>query len=178
MANCVVSGIGRHQAINGRGVPSSVTMLLRIGQSMTTHVIHPDGRPDLRDWRDGLLAGAILGTLFLGIGSRLGMRLIALAEGRSPAFSLGGSLTIVLLGTGVGALVASLFLISRTLFPRRRLLRVTFFGALTGAIVLRGLNPVSFLNAGVFLPLFAMHAALLTSYWCRWRDRGGNAQPR
>ena len=107
--------------------------------------------------------------LFLGVGSRLGMRLIALAEGRSPAFTLGGSVTVILLGTVVGVVVAAVFLLSRRLFPHRRFWRVAFFLVITGAIVLRGLDPVNLLNAGVFVPLFALHAAVLSVYW-RWRE--------
>ncbi len=50
-----------------------------------------------RDWVAALLLGAGVGLPLLGIGSRIGMRFIALESGQTPGFSIGGSLTVVFL---------------------------------------------------------------------------------
>jgi len=107
----------------------------------------------------------------LGIGGRIGMRGIALAEGRQPLFTIEGSIAVALLGGAVGALVAVLFLVARTVAPAHRLLRTALFWALLGLLVWRGLNPVSTINVAIFAPLFVLHGALLTAYWCRIRFR-------
>ena len=131
---------------------------------MTSH-----RRPNIADWRAGLIVGAALGALILGAGGRLGMRVIAIAQDRAPAFSIDGSIAVTLLGAGAGAVVAVFFLLARTAFPTRRLGRVSLFWALLAWVVWRGLNPVSTLNVAVFAPLFLLHAGLLTAWWCRIR---------
>lgn len=50
----------------------------------------------------GLLVGTLLGTLIIGLGGRLVMRLLALAIGRDPVFSLGGSVEVAAYGAIVG----------------------------------------------------------------------------
>ncbi len=50
-----------------------------------------------------VLAGAGAGLLFLGIGGRIAMRIIAALAGQAPGFSVGGTLTVVLLGGLWGA---------------------------------------------------------------------------
>jgi len=71
--------------------------------------------------------------------------------------------------TRSGAAVALIFLLARTVFPQRRVLRVASFWLLVTAIVFRGLDPVTPLTAAVFLPLFLAHGSLLFAYWCRVR---------
>ena len=45
----------------------------------------------LRDWRDGVLFGAALGAVVLGVGGRIAMRLAAIAVEQEPEFTVGGS---------------------------------------------------------------------------------------
>jgi hypothetical protein len=129
--------------------------------------VHPQHRLDRHDWLAGLAAGAILGLVFLGVGARTGMRLIAMSAGQAPTFTVEGSIAVSLLGALTGALVATVFLIVRTVFPTSRWLRVALFWTICAALVLRGLRPVTVLNAGIFVPLFIVHGALLHMYWCR-----------
>ena len=129
--------------------------------------MHSLNRPTRRDWLAGLAAGASLGFVFLGVGARAGMRLVALSAGQSPAFSIEGSIAVSLMGAATGALVAAIFLLARTAFPNRRWIRGALFWAICAALVLRGLHPVTALNAAIFLPLFAVHGALLHVFWCR-----------
>jgi hypothetical protein len=51
-----------------------------------------------RSWLNALILGALLGTIVLGLGGRLAMRIFALLEGLTPGSSLGGSLTVLFLG--------------------------------------------------------------------------------
>ena len=126
-------------------------------------------RPNGSDWGVGILVGATLGLVLLGIGGRVGMRVMAVATGQTPSLSFEGSLTVAALGAAAGAAVAVIFLLARTLFPQHRALRVVFFWLLVTAIVVRGLNPVTPLAAVVFMPLFLAHGSLLFAYWCRVR---------
>jgi hypothetical protein len=123
--------------------------------------------PGRRDWIAVVAAGAILGFFLLGVGARFGMRLIAMSIGQAPLFTIEGSIAVSLLGTLTGAFIATIFLVLRILLPTRRWMRLLIFCMLCGAIVLRGLRPVTAVNAGIFLPLFAMHAVLLHVFWCR-----------
>ncbi len=129
--------------------------------------MHPLHWPDRRDWITGLTAGASLGFVFLGIGARVGMRAIALSSGQAPTFSIEGSIAVSLLGALMGALLASVFLLARAVVPARRWLRGAIFWVVCGALALRGLHPVTVLNAGIFLPLFLLHGVLLHTFWCR-----------
>ena len=129
--------------------------------------MHSCVRPRGRDWVVGLVAGAVLGLLFLGIGARAGMRLVAIHAGQPGIFTLPGSLTVSALGALAGSAVAVIFLLARTAFPAHRWRRALAFWAVCVAIVLRGLHPVTSTNAAIFLPLFAAHGALMHVFWCR-----------
>ena len=129
--------------------------------------VHSTKRPNRRDWLVGLAAGASLGLVILGIGGRYGMRLIAVAAGQPPAFTIEGSIAVSLLGALAGAVAAAVFLLARVLFPTKRWMRGALFWVNYGAIVLRGLSPVTTLNAGIFLPLFLLHGILLQTFWYR-----------
>lgn len=95
------------------------------------------------------------------------MRIIALAAGQPPAFTIEGTVAVALLGAAAGAVVATIFLLLRAALPGRRWLRGTLFWVIVGAVALRGISPVSGLNASVFLPLFLVHGVLLQLFWCR-----------
>ena len=128
---------------------------------MHAHRLH------VRDWTAGLAVGATLGCLILGIGSRAGMRFVALESGQTPSFSFEGSVAVSLLGGATGVVIAALFLLLRTGLPTRRWMRALIFWTVCIGLALRGLSPLSILNVGVFLPLFVLHGALLHAFWCR-----------
>jgi hypothetical protein len=131
-------------------------------------------RPTFADWRAGIIVGAVSGTLLLGVGGRIGMRGIAVAQGQPAAFTIDGSIIVALLGSASGAVIALIFLASRAAFPAQRVGRTLCFWTVLGLLVWRGLNPVSALNLSIFAPLFVLHGALLTAYWCRVRHRVDN----
>ena len=70
-------------------------------------------------------------------------------------------MTVVFLGMVTGATMALIYLVVRFLLPSRPLLRATIFWAVCIGLTLRGLRPVSVLNASVFLPLVLLDGALL-----------------
>ena len=129
--------------------------------------MHTTDRRRARDWIAGLLAGAAIGFVVLGIGGRAGMRIVALETGQPAAFSFEGTTTVALLGAASGAIAAAIFLLLRTALPARRRIRAVLFWAILGAIALRGLSPVTGLSASVFLPLFLVFGVLLHLFWCR-----------
>ena len=88
----------------------------------------------LRSWRPfvegarGISAGFLSG-LILGIGLRLAMRLVALAAGREPLFTLGGTLMIIMVGVVFGAIFGLLFAAMRQWFPGTTLAKGIGYGA-------------------------------------------------
>src|SRR5919197_105095 len=111
-------------------------------------------RPRGRDWLAGLAAGAVLGLVLLGIGGRIGMRLVAMHGGQPGIFTIDGSVVVSLLGAVAGAVVAVIFLLARAVSPRHSWLRGVAFWTICLAIVLRGIRPLSVFNVVIFLPLF------------------------
>ena len=126
-------------------------------------------RPSRRDWVAAIVAGTLIGLVIFGVGSRIGMRVIALDSGQLGSFSFEGSLTVVLLGGCAGAAAGAIFALSRALFPSRAWARHLLFWGATSALMLRGLNPVTWFRVAVFMPLLAVHGVLLYAYWRRWR---------
>ena len=131
-----------------------------------------DGRrPLLGDWLAGVLAGTLLGVVFLGVAGRIAMRVIALAENQPHGFTWDGSMAVVMLGAAAGAAIGGIFLLARTFFPKQQALRVGFFWIVVAAFVARGLNPVTAARVAIFAPLFVAHGGLMFLYWCRIRFR-------
>jgi hypothetical protein len=105
--------------------------------------------------------------VILGFSARAGMRVIALAAGQSPIFTIEGSIAVSLLGALTGAAIAAIFLALHTIFPTRRWARGVLFWTIVAALALRGLHPVTMLRAEIFLPLFLLHGVLLHVFWNR-----------
>lgn len=82
----------------------------------------------------GVVSG-ITGGVVLGIGGRAVMRVIALAAGLSPGFSLGGTVEVALTGLIIGVPAALAFVLLRRFFPRQTIVA----GALFGAMLFAGL---------------------------------------
>ncbi len=84
----------------------------------------------------GLLAGAMVGTVVLGIGGRLIMRIIALIGGVTPGASLGGSLEVIAFGSLTGILAAIGYTLLRRILPGKTWLKGIPLGLLIYVILL------------------------------------------
>src|SRR6266581_9043947 len=72
----------------------------------------------------GILAGFLSGLMLGG-----GLRLVALAAGREPLFTLGGTLLIIMVGVVFGAVFGLLFIAMRQWFPGTALAKGIGYGA-------------------------------------------------
>lgn len=112
-------------------------------------------------WVFGPLAGIALGLPILGIGGRVAMRVIAHATNVAPGFSLGGTMTVVLLGGVSGAAGGVIYAVLARFLPDRAVLRALIFGVALVLLTLRGLSPATSLSLGLFLPLTLVYGALV-----------------
>jgi hypothetical protein len=103
----------------------------------------------------------IIGAVVLGMGGRIAMRGIAVLSGAPPSFSIGGSVTVVVLGAGCGLVGALILIALRRFLAGRWLLQTMLFYALLVLITLRGLRPVDSQRLFLFLPLVLVYGFLL-----------------
>jgi hypothetical protein len=124
-------------------------------------------RPTVQDWFALILLGALLGTIFLGIGGRIAMRVVAIAGGQPQVWTLLGTMTVILLGAANGALGALIRLTTAALVPGPRWFEAALFGMALALLTIRGLHPVQPLAFALFAPLVAAYAVVLETLWRR-----------
>jgi len=115
-------------------------------------------------WRRALLTvlyGTVLGTLILGVGGRVAMRVIAMATSGTTGFSFGGTMTVVFLGAAAGAVTGVILAVTRAGLARWPTAQTVIFWLVLVAITLRGLRPLDTLRVALFLPLVLLLAVLL-----------------
>jgi hypothetical protein len=122
-------------------------------------------RASFDPWVRAALLGAVLGTIFLGVGGRAAMRVIAVAQGAATGFSLGGSGTVVFLGTVAGIAAGLIYAICRQALKSHVWWARLAFGVILLAIVLRGLRPIDGQRLLIFLPLFVLFSLALDRLW-------------
>ena len=110
--------------------------------------------------------GAIVGAIFLGVGTRIAMRLFALLEGREPGWSFGGSMTVVFMGAVFGTFGGVLLWLGRRYFKRSPLARGALFWIPLTLLFLRGLSPLNSNSVMTFIPFFAAYGAVLYRTFC------------
>jgi hypothetical protein len=123
-----------------------------------------DPRPtlSLRNWLHGILVGGATGLVVLGVGGRLAMRAIALQERPAAAFTVGGTITVMLLGAASGIAGGLLHVLLFRFLPHFHWLRRTLFAALLILITLRGLSgTASALSVTLFLPLVVVYGIIV-----------------
>jgi hypothetical protein len=98
-----------------------------------------------------LLTGLIAGALFLGLGGRIVMRVVAIQEGRVPTWTPEGVVAVTLYGTAFGILGAVIHLVLLKFVPARTRLREGIFLIVLMLITLRGLNGQMVPAAGLFV---------------------------
>lgn len=123
--------------------------------------LSPPRRRPLREWLRCALLGIAIGAVVLGVGSRIAMRGIAVLAGAPGSFSVGGSLTVVLLGALSGLAGALILMVLRVLLPSRWLLQALIFYVALVLITLRGLRPVDTQRLFLFLPVVLIYGFLL-----------------
>jgi hypothetical protein len=116
---------------------------------------------DWRVWRNGVLVGAVVGAVVLGVGGRMVMRAIAQVTEQGVYFTLRGSMTVVGAGAAFGAVGGTLLVLSQWLFPDRRLLRWLSFWTACLLITLHVVSPVNAVRLSFFLPLLAVYLVSL-----------------
>jgi hypothetical protein len=89
------------------------------------------------------------------------MRMIAHATDVAPAFSLGGTMTVVLLGAVSGAAGGLIYATLGRFLPNRTFVRSLLFGVILVLLTLRGLSPATTLSLGLFVPLTLLYGALV-----------------
>jgi hypothetical protein len=110
--------------------------------------------------RSDLLRGALLGLLILGIGGRLLMRVIAHMEGRVPAFTLPGSLTVVFAGTVAGAFAGLIYHLLRR-FVRKPWIRTAAFIVICELVSWRGVHGLLPLPQLMFMTLALVYLVIV-----------------
>ena len=110
--------------------------------------------------RSDLLRGALLGLLILGIGGRLLMRVIAHMEGRVPAFTLPGSVTVVFAGTVAGLAAGLIYHLLRR-FVRKPWIRTAAFIAICELISWRGVHGLLPLPQAMFMTLALVYLVIV-----------------
>jgi putative exporter of polyketide antibiotics len=123
----------------------------------TTRAIRLTSSP----WVFDPLLGFALGLAILGIGGRIAMRVIAHATNVAPAFSLGGTITVVFLGAVSGIAGGFIYAVLARLLPRGTVFRGVAFGIILALLTLRGASPSTPLTLSLFLPLTFLYGGLL-----------------
>lgn len=130
-------------------------------------------RTSLAPWVRGAVLGGALGSVFLGVGGRAAMRGVALAQGSTPGFSPGGSLTVVFLGIVSGIAAGLIYVASIKLAGHRMWLARLLFAIAILGLALRGLRPLDSLRLALFLPLFASFGVFFDRLWARRSNPAG-----
>ena len=126
----------------------------------------------------GILAGLSTGLVVLGIGGRIAMRVIALAEGAEPEFSLGGTAIVLLALTLMPAPCGALFATLSIRLPGRGPVKGAVFGTALVLVVLAAamaraggeveLSAGTLTGAGLFGALIVAWGAALPAAIARW----------
>jgi uncharacterized BrkB/YihY/UPF0761 family membrane protein len=122
-------------------------------------------------WLFGLLLGAGVGLVVLGVGGRIAMRAIALGSNTPPAFSIGGTVTVVFLGALSGVGGGLLYALLHRVVPRPRLVRSALFAIALVLLTLRGLRPIQPLALEWFMPLALGYGAIVDTVYTAWNRR-------
>jgi hypothetical protein len=124
-----------------------------------------------RPWLFALLLGAAVGFVVLGIGGRIAMRAIAIANGVPGGFSLDGTATVVLLGLASGIGGGLLYALLHRYVARPRPVRSVLFTLALVLLTLRGLHPIQPLALEWFMPLALGYGAIVDVVYSRWASR-------
>jgi len=123
-----------------------------------------------------LLVGTATGALFLGVGGRLVMRALALAAGRPPGFSFGGTFSVVLSGAIAGFVGGVLLFAAARFVPVVLRFRGLIFGVFCYALASPGFRPPQPLVFALFAPTFLAYGVATVMLYERFaRSARGSA---
>ena len=123
-----------------------------------------------------LLVGTATGALFLGVGGRVVMRAIALAAGRPPGFSFGGTFSVILSGAIAGFVGGVLLFAAARFVPALLRFRGLIFGVLCYALATPGFRPPQPLVFALFAPAFLAYGVATVMLYERFtRGKRGAA---
>jgi hypothetical protein len=123
--------------------------------------------PRLQSWTRAILVGAFIGLPVLGGGGRAAMRLIAMFTGVPSAFTVEGTITVLLAGAGSGAVAGAIYQGLSVVLPQRPGLRSLSFLLVLTALLLRGLHPVRPMPLLLFGIVMALFVGLFLVTWGR-----------
>jgi hypothetical protein len=137
-------------------------------------------RPRWRTVTRTLVVGSILGLVILGVGGRLVMSWITAQAGGTPRYTLGGTLTVVMLGAASGFAGAVMWIASRAVTERFLARFVWTQYALLAAVLLlvtmRGLRGTAQAGSSYFYLLVALYGIGLV--WLTRAASHAAAQPQ
>jgi hypothetical protein len=112
--------------------------------------------------RRALAVGALAGAVFLGAGTRVAMRGVALIEGRVPVWTISGTLEVMMFGALFGLAFALLWALVGRRIPGDRLVRGLLFGLLATLIASPGLTPRRVSTFVLFVPWFLAYGVAMS----------------
>ena len=122
-------------------------------------------RPSWRPYARTLLTGTVLGAIVLGAGGRIAMAMIAAEAGGTSRFTLGGTVTVIMLGAASGLAGALMAIVSRGVaqrfLPRVAWVQYLLFAALLLLVTMRGLSGAPAHGKWYFYPLVAAYGLAL-----------------
>jgi hypothetical protein len=120
---------------------------------MTSELSGIPSRPTARDWLLGLTLGTLAGAVFLGVGGRIAMRVIAIIQEWTLSFSVAGSATVVVMGALAGFAGSAAYLAARSIPRLPRGLAPTVFWVFVVLMSLRVLRPLDRDRLLAFFPV-------------------------
>ena len=112
------------------------------------------------DLRSNLIRGTLLGFLILGIGGRLLMRVVAVMQGTAPAWTFGGTMTVVFLGAVSGFGAGLIYYLLRRFVDKPWLSTVAFI-TVCGLISWRGVKGASPGSQAMFMALAIAYLVII-----------------
>jgi hypothetical protein len=93
------------------------------------------------------------------------MRVLALVAGTPPRGTVQGTITVLLAGTGAGAVAGVIYGVLARLLPYRHRTRDAAFLVCLATLTLRGLHPVRPLPLALFAPVMLLFAVAFLRVW-------------